>query len=140
MSQNKRKKKYVGTSLQKKILTLVFVSAVIPAGIVGISLYYLIFNLIAYQMVFPEAIASNLFPVAQQIKLIILIALPICLVIIWRIALGLSNRIAGPVYRLEKELDMRISGKKTGPIFVREKDEIKSLADKINKISKFADH
>ena len=66
--------------------------------------------------------------------MIILIALPITLFVIWFIALELSHRIAGPLYRLEKELNERIDGKKSGPIQLREKDELKELADKINKL------
>lgn len=134
MVQNKRKKKYLGTPLQKKLLILIFASAVVPASIVAACLYYLIFNMLAWQMGIPEAIAYNLIPVVKKVNLIILIALPITLLIIWLIALELSHRIAGPLARLEKELDFRISGESHGPIRLRKKDEFKSLADKINKL------
>lgn len=134
MSQNKRKKKYIGTPLQKKILILIFASAVIPAGIVTICLYYLIFNMLAWQIGIPEAIAYNLIPVVTKVNMIILSALPVCLLIIWIIALELSHRIAGPIFRLEKELDARIAGEEYGPIKLRRKDELRTLAEKINKL------
>lgn len=134
MKNNKRRKKYLGTSFQKKMLFLVFSSAILPAVIVAACLYYLIFHMIASQMVFPEAIAYNVIPVLRKINVIIAVALPLSLFLIWIIALELSHRVAGPLYRMEKELDERINGHKHGPIRLREKDEFKLLADKFNKL------
>lgn len=134
MTKNKRKKKFTGTSLQKKILILVLASAVIPAGITATCLYYLIFNMLAWQLGIPEAIAYNLIPVLKKINLIILTAMPAIFLIIWIIALELSHRIAGPLSRIERELDSRISGESSGPIKLRKKDEFSLLADKINKL------
>jgi len=134
MNLNKRKAKFIGTALQNKTLLLVFVAAVVPTAIIAVCLYYLIFNMLAWQLGIPEAVAYNLVPVARKVNLIILIALPVALFIIWFMALELSHRIAGPLYRLEKELNERIEGKKSGPIQLREKDELKALADKINRL------
>lgn len=134
MESNKRRRKYMGTPFQNRLLFLVFASAVIPAVIVTLCLYYLIFNTLAWQMVIPESIAYNLIPVLQKVNLVLAIAIPISLLIIWFIALELSHRVAGPLYRLEKELDERISGAKHGEIRLREKDEFKVLAGKINKL------
>jgi signal transduction histidine kinase len=134
MKSNQRRKKYLGTSFQKKMLFLVFVSAVIPAVIVAVCLYYFIFHLLALQMVFPEAIAYNVMPVLHKVNMVVAIALPLSLLLIWIVALELSHRVAGPIYRMEKELDERINGHKHGPIRLREKDEFKLLADKLNKL------
>ncbi len=133
MKKSKRRRKYIGTALQKKLLVFILISALLPSAIITATLYYLIFNMLAWQLGIPEAIAYNLIPVVDRVNLIIFIALPVCLFFIWMLALELSNRIAGPIYRLEKELGDRISGEKSGPINVREKDEIKSLVDKINR-------
>jgi methyl-accepting chemotaxis protein len=134
MNFNMRKAKFINTPIQNKTLMLVFFAAVAPMAIVSICLYYLIFNMLAWQLGIPEIIAYNLVPVARKVNIILLISLPVVLFFIWLIALELSNRIAGPVYRLEKELDSRIDGKQTGPIKLRERDELKVLADKINKL------
>lgn len=131
---NRRKIKYLGTPIQKKLLFFICIAALIPAGIVAVCLYYLIFNLLAGELAIPEAIAYTLLPVAKKVNLIILISLPTVLLIIWLMALEFSNRIAGPLYRIEKELDQRISGEKKGAIKLRRKDEMKDLVDKINKI------
>lgn len=132
--QNKRRKKYLGTAFQNKILFLVFASAVIPSSFIAICLYYLIFNTLAWQMVIPEAIAYNLMPALDKVNTIIFISTPIIFFLIWLIALEISHRMAGPVYRMEKELDERIRGEKQGPIRLRQKDEFKILVEKINKL------
>jgi len=133
MINNKRRKKFLGTSFQKKLLFLIFASSIIPATIVGVCLYYLIFNALALEMVIPEAIANNLIPVLRKVNLVIAVVLPFSLLAIWLIALELSHRIAGPLYRIEHELEDRISGVKGGPIKIRKKDELKTLVDKLNK-------
>jgi methyl-accepting chemotaxis protein len=130
----RREKKFIGTPVQKKLLTLIFFSAVIPMGIAILSLYYLIFNLLAWQIGMPEAVAQNLAPVIRKINAIILIGLPIAILIIWVVALEISHRIAGPLFRLEKELDDRLAGKTEGHIKLRPKDEFRHLVDKINKL------
>jgi hypothetical protein len=134
MQNNKRRKMYLGTAFEKKLLFLVFASAVVPATIVAACMYYLIFNMMALQIAFPEAIAGILMPVLNKVNLIMAIAIPVCLALIWLACLGLSHRIAGPLYRIDKELDERIAGTKQGPIRLRQKDEFKLLVEKLNKV------
>lgn len=131
---NQRRKKYIGTPLQKKLLILIFASAIIPTAVVAISFYYLVFNLLAEQLFIPEAIAYNLIPVLKKINLIIVVVLPVILFAIWKVSLELSHRISGPLFRLERELDERIAGRARGEIKLRPKDEFKALAEKINKL------
>lgn len=83
-------------------------------------------------MVIPEAIAYNLIPVAKKVTIIIFIALPVTLLIIWIMAVEMSHKIAGPLFRLDRELDNRITGQDHGHITVRKKDELRPLIDKIN--------
>jgi len=85
-------------------------------------------------MVFPEAIDNILIPVLNKVNLIMAITIPVSIVLIWFAALGLSHRITGPLYRIEKELDERIAGTKQGPIKLRQKDEFKLLVEKLNKV------
>lgn len=134
MKNNQRKKKYLGTAFQRKLMLLVFFSAVIPAAVVTLCMYYMIFTMLAWQMVFPETIAYNLMPVLGKVNMIIAVALPVVILVIWFIALEISHRAAGPIYRIEKELDERITGQKKGPIITRRKDEFKLLVDKLNKL------
>ncbi len=134
MEKNKRRIKYIATTFQKKLLFLVFASAIIPVAVTAICMYYLIFNMLALQMAFPEAIARNLMPVLNKVNVILAIAIPAVFIVIFMVSLELSNRMAGPLYRIEKELDERIQGAKKGPIRLRKKDEFKTLAEKINRL------
>ena len=112
------------------------IAAVVPAAVVATCLYYLIFNIFASEVVIPEFIAYTLIPVSEQVNLILLICLPVALAIIWFMALTFSHRVSGPLYRLERELDDRIKGKRQGLIHLRKGDEtaIHSLVAKINKL------
>lgn len=134
MRKNQRRTKIIHDSFQKHLLIFIISSALIPALIVGVCLYYLIFNLLANQIGIPEIIAYNLLPVLYKVNSIILIAIPVILAIIWFVAVELSHRVAGPLYRIEKELDARIKGEKCGPIVLRKNDELKPLAARINKL------
>lgn len=134
MKNNKRRKKYLGTAFQNKLLFTVFAATVIPAAIVGVCVYYLIFNLLAVQIFLPELLATNLMPVLQKVNIIMCIGIPVVVLLILFVSVELTHRIAGPVYRIEKELDERINGTKSGPIKLRPNDELKSLTDKINRL------
>ena len=51
-----RRRPVIANRFQRKILNLVFFSTVVPMSIGVISLYYLIFNVVAGEMGIPEAI------------------------------------------------------------------------------------
>jgi len=130
-----RTKFLIGRSVQLKYLALLMLSMVIPLVFVGGCLYYLIFNLMAEQLGIPESIAYNLFPVIDKMNLILLLGLPplFLLLIIWGIML--THRLLGPLERLEKELE-RIynSGDYTKRLKLRKNDDIRPIADAINKL------
>ena len=46
----------------------------------------------------------------------------------------LSHRIAGPLYRIELTLDKLIQGEDVGYLSLRKNDELKELAEKINRL------
>ncbi len=54
----------------------------------------------------------------------------------WRMALIVSNRLAGPVLRLEKDIAKMAEGDLTVHFRVRKEDELKSLAKIINDMSR----
>lgn len=132
--KNKRNRRYLGTAFQKKILFLVFAAATLPALLVGSCLYFLIFSLLAKQMIVPEAIALNLIPVLNMVNIIVLVATPILILLFWVFALEISHRVSGPLYRMEKELDAIIAGNKREMIRLRKNDEFQALVNKINKL------
>ena len=130
-----RKKWWVKHPIQAHFMSIVLAAMLVPILVVGGGLYYLVFYLLAKQMAFPEAIAANLVPVVQSVNLWVLFSLPLVLVGIWWIAIVMTHRFAGPIERLEKELDHAIAGGHLrSKIRTRRNDALKGIADRINLI------
>ncbi|MBI3252224.1 MAG: hypothetical protein HYZ52_02740 [Candidatus Omnitrophica bacterium] len=124
---------FVKHPIQGKLLLIVVLSIVVPVAVIGACFYNLVFRLLAEQIAFPEAISSNLVPVIRRINAILLIALPVLALLILSLAVAVSHKLAGPVRRLEKEIDgMLSSNTPPRPIRVRQRDDLKDLVDKIN--------
>lgn len=124
-----------GSHIQMRYLTFLMVSMIVPLVFVGGCLYYLIFELMARQIGIPEYIAYNLLPVIKEINFILLIGVPplLLILIVWGIVL--SHRFAGPLERLESELrKMLDEGKHKHRIHIRKSDDIRPIADEINKL------
>ncbi len=130
-SANKRKI-FIANRFQKKILLLVLFSMLVPVAITVACLYYLIFNVIANEIVFPEAIANSLIPAAKKVIIIVLLLIPFSLVLFGWWAYYVSHRLVGPLGRLYRELDERIAGRTKAHIRFRKKDYLAELANKIN--------
>ena len=122
----------VANRFQKKILMVVFFSTVVPMSIASVCLFYLIFNIVASEMGIPEAIGYTLIPAAGKVSAIAFTGFAVSTVLIWLWALRVSHRLAGPLERLCKDLDDRVSGKKKGYIYFRRGDYLAILAGRIN--------
>src|SRR3989338_435284 len=108
---------------------------IVPVIFVGGCLYYLIFTIVAEQLGIPESIALNLFPVIKKVNLILILGVqPLFLLLAWW-GVILSHRFAGPLIRLENELDrISKSGDYSRRITLRKHDDLKSIANGINKL------
>ena len=127
-----RMKWFMRHPIQAKYLLLVLVAMLAPMLLIGVCFYTLVFQLMARQLVFPEAIFANLVPVIERINSLLAWTLPaLALVILW-CALVISHRFAGPVERLEEGLDRILSGDKHHRVRLRKNDDLKGVADRIN--------
>ncbi len=70
----------------------------------------------------------------SKVKFIIVFSLLLILVCIAVLALLASHRIAGPLFRLRQSLDLLSQGKDIPPVRLRKNDELKELADSLDKI------
>jgi methyl-accepting chemotaxis protein len=130
-----RKKFITGEPVQTKYLMLLLFSMIVPVIIVGSCLYFLIFNLMAEQIAIPEYVASNLYPVINKINLMLLVGFPLVVVLLFAWGVILSHRFAGPLERIKKEIENVIkSGDYTKRLHLRKRDEIKPIADSINRL------
>jgi signal transduction histidine kinase len=96
------------------------------------ALYYLIYYSVFKEMLIPEAVAVTLLPAMRKVDLVIILSMPVILFLILRAALIYSNRIIGPVPRLERELDKAISGDYSVRVRTRDTDDLKSFVSKVN--------
>lgn len=129
-----RTRLFRGTKLQFKYLMLVVISMLVPTLIVGSCLYYFIFTIMAEQLGIPEAIAINLIPVLEKINFMLITGLIPLFILLFLWGLILSHRFSGPLERIEKDLDKILEGDTSIRFKVREKDDIRSIVDKLNKL------
>ncbi len=132
----KRKKLLLaGEPVQLKILAFLMVSMLVPLILVGGCLYFLIFNIMAEQLGIPEYIAINLVPVINKINAILLVVSPLLLALLFVWGAIISHRIAGPLERLQREVEeIAAAGDFHRRIRVRKHDDIRRIADAINKL------
>ena len=127
-----RAKWFMKHPIQAKYLLLVLIAMLAPMLLIGVCFYRLVFEMMARQLVFPEAIFSNLVPVIERINAVLAITLPVLsLLILWG-ALVISHRFAGPIERIEADLDRILAGEKNHRIRLRKNDDMKGVADRIN--------
>ncbi len=134
--QERRKRYFIRSGLQVRYLRVILIAIILPTLLFAGCLYYLIFYLMAQQLGIPESIAYNLIPVLHKINLILLLGIPVISLVILIWGVFISHRIAGPIYRLEKDLEKVANGDFSWRIKIRKKDELHSVAEGINKILK----
>lgn len=134
MSEKNKRKKIFANKIHMEIFLLVFLASVLPATIVAIALYYLIFGITADQLAIPEAIAYHILPAARKVVIILLFSAPISILILLFLVYKITHRIIGPFDRIVRELDEYADGKRRDPIIVRKGDKFEILVEKINKL------
>jgi len=134
MKPNNKRKRFFANKLHKELFLLVFSASFIPTILLTFSLYYLIFNITAAQIAFPEAIAYNIIPASKKVISVLLVSIPLFILLILIIAYKITHRIIGPFDRILRELDKCIEGTRKGHIKLREKDKFLPLTERINKL------
>jgi len=130
----RRRRYLVKKKLQFKYLLFVLLAMLIPTIVVGAALYYLIWETIAAEIAVPEAIAAALVPALEKVNVILIISVPLVFAVILLFSVFISHRIAGPVYRLEKEMKKIADGDYLRRIKLRSNDELQEIAEGINSV------
>ena len=120
--------------IQSKYLFIVMMSMLCPTIVLASLLYFVIFTLMAEQFALPEGIYIMLMPVFYKINLFMIIGMPIMFIVVFLWGLFISHRFAGPILRMEKDLDEILSGNWNKTIKLRKKDDLSGVADRVNKI------
>ena len=130
MNGIKRRKYLVNKSVQFRYMGLVAV----PLVALLAGLYYLIYYSVFNEMLIPEAITVTLLPAMRKVNAVVIVAIPVMLFLILRRALIYSNRIVGPIPRLEREIDRALAGDYSVRIKARDKDELNRFVSKVNSL------
>jgi methyl-accepting chemotaxis protein len=131
-----RGKWFMRHPIQAKYLLLVLIAMLAPILLIGFCFYTLVFDLMARQLVFPEAIFGTLVPVIERINGVLALTLPaLALVILW-CALVISHRFAGPIERIEADLDKILAGDKNHRVRLRKNDDMRGIADRVNALAR----
>jgi len=130
---NKRKRIFANR-MHRDLFLVILLASLLPAIVVTICLYYLIFSVTASQFAIPEVIAYNLIPAAKRVTIIIVVSAPIIISTIMIFAHKITHKIIGPFNRIIRELDEYIEGKKVGRIVIRKTDKFLPLVERINKL------
>ena len=96
--------------IQSRYLFIVIMSMLGPSVLLSGCLYFLLFKLMAEQVAMPEAIQETIVPVFYKINTILIIGWPVMFGIIFVWGLYISHRFAGPIERLEKDLEEVLGG------------------------------
>ena len=132
-AQNKRRNYFIKKEFQMKFI-LKFCSLICVACIMmGILIYALSTRTITTSFENLRLVAKGtsdfIFPALALSSLIAITLVSLACIFI---VLFISHRIAGPLYRFEKSLEQIASGDLTVHTRLREKDEIKILAETLN--------
>jgi len=129
----RRKKYLIAIGFQLKYVAYILVFLYIGALIAGYTVYYTTWVTLGEKLanVYPIGRLMHIFN-ASNITLLVRLLLITPLFIL--IGLLLSHRIAGPVYSIGRYIDMLLQGDYSESLTLRKKDELKELADKMNRL------
>jgi HAMP domain-containing protein len=123
-----RKRYLVRLGAQLRYMSL----AAVPLIFLSAGLYYLIYYSVFSEMLIPEAVVATLLPAMRKVNVVVAIAAPVALYLVIRAALIYSNRLVGPLPRIERELDRAIAGDPSIRLKVRDNDELRGLVSRVN--------
>lgn len=128
-----RRRKYL---IDRK-LQFGFVNAILaPLLVSSAAVYYLIYAFVSWNMmIIPENVIENFLPPLRRVNVILLIFAPVLIFLLIRWAIWASNRIAGPIYRLKKDLDRLAAGDLSVRFKFRKDDHFfHPVAEKLNMV------
>ncbi len=131
---DRRKVFLIKKKFQLHYIVFVFLAMLLTTVICVGGIYYLLWQTVAQEFAVPELIADVLVPALQKANTVLLIALPLAFLLMLILSVFVSHKIAGPIYRTEKDLDEILKGDYSRRIKLREGDDLQELADAINKI------
>ena len=120
-----RRTMLVKRSLQYKYIASIFVCVVLAVILIGMDLYYTLYKLLLLDN-------PSLVPLLQHANSVFIVRVLLYLAIVFVVALIISNRLAGPIYRFEKSAQEVGAGNLTHRVSLRTGDELLELQEEFN--------
>jgi signal transduction histidine kinase len=131
---DRRKVFFIKKKFQLHYIVFVFLAMLLTTVICVGGIYYLIWQTVAKEFAVPELIEDVLIPALGKANMVLLVALPLAFLLMLLLSVFVSHKIAGPIYRTERDLDEIVKGDYARRIKLRDGDDLQELADGINKL------
>ena len=136
MAKNNRKTFLIYPQIQRPLIymSLSLVLMVTLLNFVGLIffLYRYRYGDVDFQWGLIQDVLFNNFWVHSQLLMILLIPLVIIIGLFYRYFTIISNKFAGPIYKIEKELDHVINTGEFSPVEIRSTDVLVTFVAKLN--------
>lgn len=129
----KRRQYFIAAKFQLKFVGIILLFMFAVALFSALTIYYYTWMLLGEKLanIYPQGRLVGILRSAQYVLLIrILIFSPF----VAAVAIVLSHRIAGPIYRMKKTLDEVVEGNYSLRLRLRRTDELKDVAESMNKV------
>ena len=129
----KRRTYIVDSGLQFKYAALVVSFAIIAAFLAGYTVFYTGWHLLGERLadVYPQ---GRLMVVIKTVNMALIRNIALLVPFILVISVLFSHRMAGPIIQIERVLDSIAAGDLDGGVYLRKRDEMKRVAEAINKM------
>ncbi|MBD3426147.1 MAG: HAMP domain-containing protein [Candidatus Omnitrophica bacterium] len=127
----KRTRLFIARRFQIRYISLILVFMFSTAIVTGYMVYVTTWVMFGEKLaaVYPQGL---LLDIVKKVNMVLLLRLLLLTPLVILIGLILSNRIAGPIYRIKRFLRHIAAGNYGESLKLREKDELQDVADSIN--------
>lgn len=124
--------------LQLKYITVTLIIMLLASIITGVTIYQTGWPLMEERLekVYPQ---YKLTPIMKTIREKLILNLILMTPVIIILSIFLSHKIAGPIYRLETDIEELSKGNLRKRVRLRKGDELKTIADQINNLASTID-
>ena len=129
----RRRRYLVEKKFQLKFAGMILLFMFAVALFCSLTIYYNTWMLLGDKLanVYPQ---GRLAGILKQANFVLFIRLLLITPLVGVLAIVLSHRIAGPIYRIKKTLDEVTKGDYSKRLYLRNTDELKDVAESINKV------
>ena len=127
----RRTRLFILRSFQIRYITLILVFMLATALMTGFTVYYTTWVMFGEKLaaVYPQGL---LLDIVQKVNTVLLLRLLFVTPLVVLIALVLSHRIAGPIYRIQRFVKKLNAGDYAEKLKLRERDELQDVAVSLN--------